>query len=331
MKISVAMATYNGEKYIQKQLDSILNQSHKVNEIILVDDKSTDNTREVIQKYIQQHPEMKFSFYVNEENLGYKKNFKKAMSYCRGEYIFLCDQDDIWLSNKVEEMIAIMDTHPNILSLASSFSFIDKDDKTFEVEKVKGLSNNNLLRMVVNTNDAVEVTFETLLTQNSFQGCALVIRQELNQRFQECFTEDLFHDWLINLLAAEQKGMYFYNKSLFLYRIHGKNTIGINEQEHYTKKEHAQKRNELKTRLLLAQYPLETLKKLEKIEPRLSQYQPDYKKRMIFYQNHIDYLTNGNVLKLFLQNFSPYYKGMKTKKARIMDLIFAFKQKFKSI
>lgn len=125
--------------------------------------------------------------------------------------------------------------------------------------------------------------------------------------------------------------MYFYKKSLFLYRIHGKNTIGINEQEHYTKKEHAQKRNELKTRLLLAQYPLETLKKLEKTEPRLSQYQPDYKKRMMFYQNHIDYLTNGNVLKLFLQNFSPYYKGMKTKKARIMDLIFAFKQKFKSI
>ena len=77
MKISVAMATYNGEKYIQKQLDSILNQSHKVNEIILVDDKSTDNTREVIQKYIQQHPEMKFSFYVNEVNMGYKKNFKK--------------------------------------------------------------------------------------------------------------------------------------------------------------------------------------------------------------------------------------------------------------
>ena len=57
----------------------------------------------------------------------------------------------------------------------------------------------------------------------------------------------------------------------------------------------------------------------------------DYKKRMMFYQNHIDYLTNGNVLKLFLQNFSPYYKGVKTKKARIMDLIFAFKQKFKSI
>ena len=82
----------------------------------------------------------------------------------------------------------------------------------------------------------------------------MAIRKELNQRFQEYFTEDLSHDWLINLLAAEQKGMYFYNESLFLYRIHGKNTIGINEQEHYTKK-----------------------------EQRLSQYQPDYKKRMMFY------------------------------------------------
>ena len=60
--------------------------------------------------------------------------------------------------------------------------------------------------------------------------------------------------------------------------------------------------------------PFGNFKKVRKKEQRLSQYQPDYKKRMMFYQNHIDYLTNGNGFKLFMQNFSPYYKGMKTKK-----------------
>ena len=141
MKISVAMATYNGEKYIQKQLDSILNQSHKVNEIILVDDKSTDNTREVIQKYIQQHPEMKFSFYVNEENLGYKKNFKKAMSYCRGEYIFLCDQDDIWMDDKVEKCVAYMN-EKNIDLVVTDKQIIDENDNV-TCSSVRKHSNKN--------------------------------------------------------------------------------------------------------------------------------------------------------------------------------------------
>ena len=326
MKISVAMATYNGEKYIQKQLDSILNQSHKVNEIILVDDKSTDNTREVIQKYIQQHPEMKFSFYVNEENLGYKKNFKKAMSYCRGEYIFLCDQDDIWLSNKVEEMIAIMDTHPNILSLASSFSFIDKDDKTFEVEKVKGLSNNNLLRRNVEKDALVSISFDELCIQNYFQGCALVIRKKISEEFQKIFTEELFHDWLLNLIAAKYEGMFFINKPLFQYRIHDHNTIGINEEKNVSRVDRLRKTNLLYYRTYAAKQSIDTLSILLKTDSALLNYQPETIKKIEFYENHIRYLAGGRIIKLLLQNKSPYYKLIKTRKARIMDIYFCFKQ-----
>ena len=325
--ISVAMASYNGEKYIKKQLDSILAQTRSVDEIIIVDDQSTDHTREVVEEYIKNHPEMKFVFSVNEKNQGYKRNFKIALSKCRGDYIFLCDQDDIWMPNKVEKMTDIMEKHPNIQVLASSFSFIDGEDNPFEIEQVKGLSNNNLLRMNVEANALVQVTFETLLTQNSFQGCALVVTKALNEKFQKNFTEDLFHDWLLNLFAAEVNGMYFINKPLFLYRIHEKNTIGINEQEHFSNKERAKKRNELKTRVLFAQYPLKTLKTLEKNDPDLIKNQPDYRQRMDFYQNHIQYLTNRNIVKLFLQNFSPYYKGIKTRKARIMDLIFVIWKK----
>ena len=86
--ISVAMTTFNGEKYIEKQIESILNQSLSVDEIIICDDGSTDNTIELMKKYNVQ-------IIQNKKNLGYKLNFKKAMEKCKGDYIFLCDQDAV--------------------------------------------------------------------------------------------------------------------------------------------------------------------------------------------------------------------------------------------
>ena len=93
--ISVAMTTYNGEKYIRKQIESILNQSMKVDEIIVCDDGSTDKTVEILKEY-------PVTVYQNENNLGYRLNFKKAMSLCTHEYTFLCDQDDIWEKKKIK-------------------------------------------------------------------------------------------------------------------------------------------------------------------------------------------------------------------------------------
>lgn len=81
--ISVAMATFNGEIYIQEQLDSIYNQTRKVDEIIIVDDCSSDSTVRVIEQYILSHKDINIKLYKNEENLGYKKNFKKAISLDR--------------------------------------------------------------------------------------------------------------------------------------------------------------------------------------------------------------------------------------------------------
>ena len=90
--ISIAMTTYNGEKYLREQLDSILNQTYKDFELIICDDCSTDSTVQIIKSYID--PRIKL--FINEKNLGFKKNFEKAIKLCTGEYIALSDQDDIW-------------------------------------------------------------------------------------------------------------------------------------------------------------------------------------------------------------------------------------------
>lgn len=326
--ISVAMAVYNGELYIREQIESILNQTQKVDEIIIVDDNSSDSTYSIVQDYVNSCNNCIIKLYQNEKNMGYKLNFKKAISLTQGDYIFLSDQDDVWENDKVEKMIAVLIENSNILTLASSFSLIDKNGTPFSIELVDGLSNNNLLRKRVEYNELVEITFDELLIQNYFQGCSLAITSYLKNRFINSFTEDFFHDWLLNLLASEEKGMYFYNHPLFKYRIHDNNTIGINDFENCNGYDRIKKTNTLYYRTYSAENSLTSLVQLSNADKELSFFQPDFNKKISFYRNHIINLKEGNFFKLLIQNFNPYYKNIKTFKARFMDLFFTLKIKF---
>ena len=100
--ISVAMATYNGEKFIREQLDSILAQTITDWELIVCDDVSTDSTIAILEEYANK--DGRIQIHKNKVNLGFKRNFEKAISLCSGDYIALCDQDDIWKHDKVEKM-----------------------------------------------------------------------------------------------------------------------------------------------------------------------------------------------------------------------------------
>ena len=99
--ISVCMGIYNGEAYIKAQLQSILNQTLSPDEVILCDDRSTDGTREIVDQFIRENGlSGKWQLHCNPENKGYPANFYAGMALCRGEYVFLADQDDIWDKNK---------------------------------------------------------------------------------------------------------------------------------------------------------------------------------------------------------------------------------------
>ena len=105
--ISVVMATYNGERYVEKQLQSILNQSLMPDEVIIRDDGSNDSTVQIVQEFIKKHNLSSWEIKINEENLGYRKNFANLLSLANGDYIFLSDQDDEWLGDKIEKMSTI--------------------------------------------------------------------------------------------------------------------------------------------------------------------------------------------------------------------------------
>ena len=106
-KCSVAMATYNGALYIEKQILSIINQTRRVNEIVISDDGSSDDTLEIVRKLAKspEAVEIKFKILTDNPRHGFCGNFEHAISHCDGDYIFICDQDDIWLNNKVERVI----------------------------------------------------------------------------------------------------------------------------------------------------------------------------------------------------------------------------------
>ena len=101
--VSIALCTYNGEAYLREQLDSIANQSYSPLELIAVDDSSSDNTLEILKEYAAIYPFIKI--FVNPENLGYIRNFEKALQLCSGDFIALSDQDDIWDHKKIEKQV----------------------------------------------------------------------------------------------------------------------------------------------------------------------------------------------------------------------------------
>lgn len=144
MKISVCMATYNGEKYIREQLESILMQLELTDEVIISDDESTDKTLEVVKSL----NDSRIKIVLNQGEKGYTRNFENALKNSTGDIIFLSDQDDIWKKNKVKNMIKEFSTYDLVISDAE---IVDKDLKLlneshFNLRGVKRGFLNNFLK-----------------------------------------------------------------------------------------------------------------------------------------------------------------------------------------
>ena len=308
--ISVAMAVYNGEMYLQEQLDSIFSQTDPVDEIVIVDDCSSDGTMDIIQDCLKTHPEIRL--YRNDVNLGYKKNFRKAVSLCRGDIIFLCDQDDRWFPDKVKIMTNILMQNPDIEVLSSSFEFMDSQSEVYAGKLRKGMSNNNMYLKPVERGELHNVSFREFCSHNYFQGCSLAVRKETAGEFLSNWTDRLPHDWLIALLASHDHGFWFLNIPLFFYRTHTGNTIGVPRG----------RKHEEWVRLKFAQDMLAAAETIQKIWPEEYENILFCKERIEFCRAHIEALKKRQFMKLLVQNLNPFYRELKTGRARVMDLLF---------
>ena len=220
--ISVAMASYNGEKYIYDQIMSILNQTVQIDELIICDDNSTDNTVKEVKR-IDDH---RIKLYVNSQNLGYINNFHKAVGLTKGDLVFLADQDDIWINTKVEKMTKIM-KDKSCEALCSNFVLIDANGE--EIHYKEQFNTNSFI------DDAKKylerITFRRLVFGNIAQGCTYCISGKVRDTYAEISNSQVVHDYQIMLIAASIGDVYFVNENLIKYRLHGNNSIGFTKKE----------------------------------------------------------------------------------------------------
>jgi glycosyltransferase involved in cell wall biosynthesis len=134
LKISVALCTFNGARYILEQLASIGSQSRMPDEIIVCDDASTDTTVDLVTDFIATLG-VDVKLHVNCKNIGYAKNFEKALSLCTGDLVFFSDQDDRWHENKVEVIVSILNDHPSLLVITHDGYIVDSDLKWHGTKK----------------------------------------------------------------------------------------------------------------------------------------------------------------------------------------------------
>jgi len=111
LNLSIAMTTFNGDRFLQEQLDSFINQTRLPDELVVCDDGSRDETLEILEKFGRKAP-FSVKIFRNSRNLGYAKNFEKAITLCQGDLVSLSDQDDIWLPNKLREIEQIFLKYP---------------------------------------------------------------------------------------------------------------------------------------------------------------------------------------------------------------------------
>ncbi|QQQ27502.1 glycosyltransferase family 2 protein [Chryseobacterium indoltheticum] len=220
-KISVALCTYNGEKFIREQIDSILDQSLKVDEIVVCDDGSTDQTKNILAEYEQKFPNI-FKIHLNEKNLRSVKNFEKAISICTGEIIFLSDQDDVWGKDKVKIFANFFENNKNIDVVCSNGFIIDENT----VQK-KHYTVWDVPKFLSESKKEINY-FKIFATIGNFAtGASMAIRKSFtNQVLPFPTVEGLHHDEWIALVSAEQKKFAFLNDKLFSYRIHSEQQVG---------------------------------------------------------------------------------------------------------
>ena len=231
--ISIALCTYNAGIFLQKQIFSILGQSYQDIELVIVDDCSTDGTYEYLQELKKQHPQIKL--FRNDVNLGFNKNFEKAISLCTGDFIAISDQDDIWLTDKLEVLVS--NIGDNWLIFSNS-ELIDEEEELLGVQILKpDFSMENK-------------SFKSILLYNSVTGHTCLFTKEFREYFMPIPTNG-YYDWWMGFIAFYHNKATCVNSCLTLHRMHNKSVIG---QTYVEDKKTTRKtlQKELATQLALA-------------------------------------------------------------------------------
>lgn len=232
--VDILLATYNGEKYLKCQLDSLLNQTYKNIRILINDDASTDKTTEILREYEKKDSRIKVIY--NEKNIGSIKNFENLLKRVEAKYYMLSDQDDYWLPNKVEKSLnKIIEEDADIVF--TDLEAVDENLQTIEksIARAKGYIKN------IKKYKDYKLVF---LRNNGITGCTIISKSKLINKFFPIPQEyPMVHDWWMALIIGQNGKIAFLDESTIKYRQHENNQVGIhgmketiNSAEEYRKK-----------------------------------------------------------------------------------------------
>lgn len=219
-KIAILMATYNGEKYICQQIDSILSQTCTDWELYIHDDGSTDNTIAVVESYVEKYPD-KIHLIDGKSTGGAKYNFFYMFGQVEAPYYMTCDQDDVWLEKKIEltydKMLAIEDKADVPCLVYTELRVVDSELNTI-ADTMSGYQ----------SLDCHKRTINQFILQNSVTGCTMMINRALRDKMLHITDIDntIMHDWWAALVAAQFGKTAFIDEPTILYRQHGDNSLG---------------------------------------------------------------------------------------------------------
>lgn len=217
MKVSVAMATYNGAEYIKDQLDSILKQTRAVDEVMICDDCSKDQTVAIVTEFIRENQlQNKWRIEVNEANLGFGSNFIQVVMKTTGDLILFCDQDDIWVEDRVEVMSSIMEQNPKILMLGSEYEPFASTADAYQASPKD-------LAKFKNDRSLEHLKLQTKTIFIGYLGCSMCIRRIFLDQIMPYWFEGWAHDEFVWKLALCLDGAYIYHGVTLRRRLHSAN------------------------------------------------------------------------------------------------------------
>ena len=211
---SVVMTTYNGEQFVYDQLYSLFKQTRKIDEVLIFDDGSTDNTVSIIETFINKNGLSNWKVFINKENKGWKRNFFEGMLTAKGDILFPCDQDDIWMDYKVDHMTKCFEENQNIDVLVGKYEkyFVGNDKNRpglnwesagLFVDKIE-----NFFYKRKNTKEKLTIRkFDESFLQLE-PGCCFAIRKSFLNEIKPFWFPDLGHDAFFTFFS-ELKGSYY--------------------------------------------------------------------------------------------------------------------------
>lgn len=221
--VDIIMGTYNGERYIEEQIESIIKNTWNNWHIWVCDDGSTDNTEEIVKRYQEEYPD-KIFWKPNEKNKGAAINFLDGARKAQGDYVMFCDQDDYWLPNKIEDTVKCMKQAETQYGKETPMTVFT--DAIVVDEQLKTIADSFHKSGKLNTS---KLDLPHMLMENKMMGCTMLLNKALLQKLIKFPKKVRMHDWWAGIVAAAYGRIIYLDEPTMLYRQHTNNVVGSTE------------------------------------------------------------------------------------------------------